>query len=95
MITLGAGLLGIGLVIISVLGSLSLAAGDENTVAISDEAFWLAVITLGFGAFFFALGIWRHIKADKDETQPLIREDWGSRTGFTAQPTPAKSDEAA
>jgi NhaP-type Na+/H+ or K+/H+ antiporter len=81
MITLGAALLGIGLVIVSVLGALSLAAGDHNTVAISIEIVWLTVGSIIAGLFFIGLGVWRNIRADKQDTTHLIREDWRRDTG--------------
>jgi hypothetical protein len=81
MITLGAALLGIGLVIVSVLGALSLAAGDHNTVAISIEIVWLTVGSIIAGLFFIGLGVWRNIRADKqDNAHHPVREDW-RRTG--------------
>ena len=81
MITLGAGLLGIGLVIVSVLGVFSLAAGDHNTVSISIEILWLALGAIAVGLLFIGLGIWRHIQADReDDARHIGREDWGRRT---------------
>ena len=81
MITLGAGLLGIGLVIVAVLGMLSLAAGDQNTVAISIEVLWLAIASVVAGLLFIGLGVWRHVQAEKEnDTRRFSREDWGRRT---------------
>lgn len=81
MITLGSSLLGVGLVIVCVLGALSLAAGDQNSVAISAEIFWLAVASSAFGLFFISLGIWRQIRAAREEDrQPQLREDWRSQS---------------
>ena len=81
MITLGAGLLGVGLVIVCVFGTLSLAAGDQNSVAISADVFWLALASIAFGLFFVSLGVWRYLREErKDDRQPPLREDWRSQS---------------
>ena len=80
MITLGAALLGIGLVIVSVLGVLSLAAGDLNTVAISIEMVWVMIGSTVAGLLLIGLGVWRHIRTAKEEdARQYAREDWGRR----------------
>jgi hypothetical protein len=80
MITLGAALLGIGLVIVSVLGALSLAAGDHNTVAVSPEILALAIGSIVAGFLFVGAGVWRRIRAEKEEdSRQYAREDWGRR----------------
>ena len=80
MITLGAALLGIGLVIVSVLGALSLAAGDHNTVAITVELLWLTIGSIIAGLVLIGLGVWRNIRADSRDTASIVREHWPRRT---------------
>ena len=81
MITLGASLLGVGLVIVSVLGTFSLAAGDLNAVAISAEIFWFAIAAILAGLLFITIGVWRHFQSIKEDNARLLRprEDWGRR----------------
>ncbi|HEY7797433.1 MAG TPA: hypothetical protein VIA80_01605 [Hyphomonadaceae bacterium] len=81
MFTLGAGLLGVGLVIVSVLGVFSLAAGDLNAVAISAEIFWFAIAAIVGGLFFIGIGVWRHFHSIRADNARLLRprEDWGRR----------------
>jgi hypothetical protein len=81
MITLGAGLLGVGLVIVSVLGTFSLAAGDLNAVEISAEIFWFSIAAIVAGLLFIGVGVWRHFQSIREDNARLHRprEDWGRR----------------
>ena len=81
MFTFGGGLLGVGLVIVSVLGIFSLAAGDLNAVDISAEVFWFAIAAIVAGLLFIGAGVWRHFQSVREENARLLRprEDWGRR----------------